>query len=44
LGNGYAAIDGYLVDSGILYNLHIAYLEKDAKPAKDLLYQWAELV
>ena len=43
LESGYAGLDGYLVDDGILYGLHIAYLEEDGQRARDLLYQWAEL-
>lgn len=43
LESGYLMMDGYLVQDNILYNLHIAYLDKDAKQAKDLLYQWANL-
>ena len=41
--SGYFGMDGYLVEDGILYNLHIAYLEKDAGRAEELLMQWADL-
>ena len=41
--SGYLSKDGYLVEEGILYHLHIAYLEKDAGRAEDLLMQWADL-
>ncbi|MGI6264464.1 MAG: hypothetical protein ACOYJY_03250 [Acutalibacteraceae bacterium] len=40
--SGYLSVDGYIVDDGILYDLHIAYLEKDAALAADLLRQWAD--
>lgn len=40
--SGYLCMDGYIVDQGVLYELHIAYLEKDAKLAADLLHQWAD--
>lgn len=43
LESGYLMMDGYMVQDGILYNLHIAYLDKDAKQAEELLYQWANL-
>ena len=41
--SGYLGKDGYLVVDGILYELHLAYLEKDAARAEELLIQWAEL-
>ncbi len=41
--SGYLSKDGYLVEEGILYHLHIAYLEKDAGQAEELLMQWADL-
>lgn len=40
--SGYCTMEAYLVVEGILYHLHIAYLEQDAEPAEALLYQWAE--
>lgn len=43
LDSGYMTMDGYLVQDSILYNLHIAYLEKDTEQAEDLLHQWANL-
>jgi hypothetical protein len=36
-------MDGRLVQDGNLYNLHIAYLDKNAIQAEDLLYQRANL-
>ncbi len=39
---GYCTKAGYMTVDGILYLLHIAYLEADAAQAEDLLYQWAE--
>lgn len=41
--SGYLGKDGYLVVDGILYELYLAYLEKDAARAEELLIQWAEL-
>ena len=41
LESGYAGMDGYLADGGVLYCLHIAYLEADARRARELLCQWA---
>lgn len=41
--SGYLGKDGYLVVDGVLYNLHIAYREKDAGRAEELLKQWADL-
>ena len=43
LESGYLSKDGYFVDEGILYHLHLAYLEKDAGQAEELLKQWADL-
>ena len=43
LESGYMGLDGYLIKGGVLYNLHIAYLEKDKEQAKALLYEWADL-
>lgn len=42
LESGYAGIDGYLVDGGVLYDLHIAYQEAEAERAQALLHQWAD--
>lgn len=44
LESGYLSIDGYIVSNGILYNLHIPYLEKDSSQAEALLHQWAEML
>ena len=41
--SSYLSKDGYLVEEGILYHLHVAYLEKDAGRAEELLMQWADL-
>ena len=41
--SGYLSKDGYLVEEGILYHLHVAYREKDAARAEELLTQWADL-
>lgn len=41
--SGVLCLDGYLVEDGVLYNLHIAHQKEDEGPAKELLYQWAEL-
>lgn len=43
LESGYKGMDGYLVETGILYHLHISYLEKDIERARKLLEEWAEL-
>lgn len=43
LESGYLGLDGYLVEDGVLYNLHIAYLEEDAQQANELLYRWADM-
>lgn len=43
LASGYYGMDGYLVEDGVLYNLHLAYLEEDEALAESLLCQWAEL-
>lgn len=39
--SGWAGLDGYLVRDGVLYKLHIAYLEKDAAEAERLMFEWA---
>ena len=43
LQSGFAGMDGYLADAGVLYDLHIAYTEQDAARARELMLQWAEL-
>lgn len=43
LASGYYGMDGYLVDSGVLYSLHLAYLKEDAALAESLLRRWADL-
>lgn len=40
---GYLMLDGYLVENGVLYNLHIAYQKPDAAQAEELLHQWADM-
>ncbi len=42
LKSGYQGMDGFLVENGVLYHLHIAYPE-DASGAAELLEQWADL-
>ncbi|MBU5627558.1 hypothetical protein KQI82_11615 [Oscillibacter sp. MSJ-2] len=42
LKSGYLCLDGYLVDGGVLYSLHLAYLEEDSDWAEELLRQWAD--
>lgn len=41
--SGFLGKDGFLVVDGVLYNLHIAYRQKDAGRAEELLKQWADL-
>lgn len=41
--SGYLGMDGYIVDNGILYNLHVSYSEKDANQATAFLHQWADM-
>lgn len=43
LASGYFGMDGYLVEDGVLYNLHLAYLKEDEALAESLLRQWADL-
>lgn len=43
LESGYMCLEGYIVDEGILYNLHIAYKENDSIRAMELMRQWADL-
>ena len=40
--SGYAGTDAYLVDGGILYQLHLAYRADDAQRAEELLHSWAD--
>lgn len=42
LESGYLSMDGYIVEDGVLYNLNIMYLEKDASQAQELIHLWAE--
>lgn len=42
LESGYLGMDGYLVQEGVLYNVHIAYQEFDKSEAEGLLYLWAD--
>ncbi len=42
LQSGYCGLDGYIVDGNVLYKLHIAYKEKDADRALELLHLWAD--
>lgn len=41
--SGYLCLDGYLVDDGVLYMLHIAYKDDDSAQAEELMHQWADL-
>lgn len=41
--SGVQCADGFLVDGGVLHHLHIAYEQEDAREARRLLHQWAEL-
>lgn len=43
LESGYKGMDGYIVDDGVLYNLHIAYQKEDSEQAVKLIYLWADL-
>lgn len=43
LASGYYGMDGYLVEDGVLYSLHLAYLKDDEALAESLLRQWADL-
>lgn len=43
LESGYMCLKGYIVDEGILYNLHIAYKENDSTRAMEVMHQWADL-
>lgn len=43
LASGYYGMDGYLVEEGVLYSLHLAYLKEDEVLAESLLRQWADL-
>nr|WP_326126308.1 hypothetical protein [uncultured Oscillibacter sp.] len=43
LASGYYGMDGYLVEDGVLYSLHLAYLKEDEALAESLLCQWADL-
>lgn len=43
LASGYYGLDGYLVEDGVLYSLHLAYLKEDEALAESLLRQWADL-
>lgn len=42
LDSGYLSLDGYLVDSGVLYNLHIVYQDGEFPQAEAILRQWAD--
>jgi len=42
--SGYLMMDGHLVTDGVLYSLHLAYLEADAPQAEELLHRWADLM
>ena len=40
--SGFAGLEGYMVVGGVLHHLHIAFLEKDAPRAEELLRAWAD--
>lgn len=40
--SGYCGLDGFWVQDGVLYQLHIAHLAEDARQAEELLHQWAD--
>ena len=42
--SGYLGMDGYIVDDGVLHQLHVAFLEKDKEEASNLLHQWADII
>ena len=42
LESGYAGLDAYLTENGVLYQLHLAYQAEDAQRAETLLHSWAE--
>ena len=42
LESGYKGLDGYVVVGGVLQHFHLAYLEKDADRAMQLMYRWAD--
>ncbi len=44
LESGYYGMDGYIVEENVVYTLHIAYQEWDAKRALELMHQWADLI
>ncbi len=39
---GWLGLTGYLVEKGVLYQLHVSYQEQDAARAEELLRQWAD--
>lgn len=41
LESDYLCLDSFLVTNGVLYNLHIAYLEEDSLYAESILHRWA---
>ena len=43
LESGDLCLEGYIVDEGVLYSLHIVYKEKDAARAMASMRQWADL-
>ena len=43
LESGYRCMDGYIVDNGVLYSLHIAYQKENSKQAIELIHFWANL-
>ena len=41
--SGYMCLDGYIVEEGVLYHLHLAYREENSTRAMELMHQWADL-
>lgn len=41
---GYYGIDGYLIEGGVIYRLHVIYKEGQYEQAKVLLYEWLDLL
>lgn len=42
LQSGYASMEGYLVEGGVIYHMHVIYQEGGEERAEGLLYQWFE--
>ena len=44
MASGYLCMDGYIVDDGVLYTLHIAYRSDASAQAEELMHHWADLL